>query len=391
MGWSLHRKPGLTVHNPAYSFKGYTIATPIGGEAALLLDMDGRVVHRWTFPDARPEYAILTDDGKMLCRCLPPQDANAPFKPAMEDDPPMPLEERAKKLPSNYRWLREVDWDANVLWQHEDPLLHHDFFKTRDDTFLVTRFVQMEKALSDKVRGNRRARQSHHPMLTDEILEIDRSGKVVWSVRLDEVLDPKLDPLGVLERRIEWTHTNAVCQSDDGTRVMFSSKNANRVGIIDKATKALVWRFGHPVTSGQHHARWLPNGNIHMFDNGTRREGLPFSRVIEVEPQSQKVVWEYQANPPFALFSPNISSADRLANGNTLICEGMTGRILEVTRRGETVWEWHNPFAQTVRGNQTSFALWRAHRYAADHPALAGRELDPGRHAALNRMYGLEG
>ncbi len=389
MGWSLHRKPGLTFHNPAYSFKGYTIATPIGDDRIYLIDMAGRVVHTWSFPDAQPEYGYLTDDGKLLCRCVPKPDPTAVFKSASEDDPPMPLEERAAKLPSNYRWLREVDWDGTVLWQYEDPTLHHDFFKTRNDTFLVSRFVQMDKALSDKVRGARRAKRGHHPMLTDEYQEIDRSGRVVWSVRLDDVLDPRLDPLAPLERRIEWTHTNSICESDDGAQVLFSSKNTSRVGIIDKATKALAWRFGQPVTSGQHHARWLPNGNIHLFDNGFRREGLTYSRVIEVAPETSQIVWEYQANPPFSFFSPHISSADRLANGNTFICEGVSGRVFEVTRQGETVWEWHNPFAQTVRGAQTSFAVWRAHRYSPDHPALAGHDLNPDRFRALNELFGL--
>ena len=247
----------------------------------------------------------------------------------------------------------------------------------------------MEKALSDRVRGPGKARRSHHPMLTDEFQEINRAGEVVWSVRLDEVLDPSLDPLGPLERRIEWTHANSVCENDEGTQVLFSSKNTNRVGVIDKATKTLVWRFGHPVTSGQHHARWLPNGNIHIFDNGIRREGLPFSRVIEVKPETKEIVWEYQANPPFAFFTPNVSSADRLPNGNTLICEGISGRLFEVTRRGETVWEWHNPFVETVRGTQLSFMLWRAHRYSADHAALTGRDLDPARFRALNAQFGL--
>ena len=389
MGWSLHRPPGLTTHNGAYSFKGYTLLTPIGGDSVYLIDMQGQVVHRWRFAEVRPEYAYFTDQGRLLLRCLPTAPPDAKFKPASEDDPPMPLEERARLLPSNYRFLREVDWDGETLWQHEDSLLHHDFHHTKADTFLVSRFVQMDKALSDRVRGAGRARRSHHPMLTDEFQEINRAGEVLWSVRLDELLDPKLDPLGVLERRIEWTHTNSICQSDDGQRVLFSCKNANRVGIIDKATKTLAWRFGAPVTSGQHHARWLPNGNVHLFDNGARREGLPFSRVIEVDPATSAIVWEYQANPPFSFFSPHISSADRLPNGNTLICEGVSGRIFEVTRRGETVWEWHNPFAQTVRGNQTSFALWRAHRYAPDHPALSGQDLDPARHRALNELHGL--
>ncbi len=128
MGWSLHRKPGLTFHNPAYSFKGYTIATPIGGDIVFLLDMAGRVVHRWRFADVRPEYAYLTERGTLLYRSLPPPDAGFRFKPAQEDDPPMPLEERARVLPSNYRFLTEADWEGETLWRHEDPLLHHDFW-----------------------------------------------------------------------------------------------------------------------------------------------------------------------------------------------------------------------------------------------------------------------
>jgi hypothetical protein len=390
MGWSLHRQPGLTHHNRALSSKGYTLITPVGGDSVFLLDIQGRIVWRWRFTGVRPEYAILTDRGALLCRTLPAGPPAGAFKPAGEDDPPMPLEERARTLPSNYRYLREVDFDGEILFEYEDPLLHHDFFHTPQDTFLVTRFVQMDKALSDRVRGPMRARRSHHPMLTDEILEIDRAGRIVFAIRLDEVLDPRLDPLAPLERRIEWTHTNSVCQSEDGDRILFSSKNTSRVGVIDKATRRLTWRFGHPVTSGQHHARWLANGNIQMFDNGLRREGVPFSRVIEVDPATDTVAWEYQANPPFAFFSPIVSSADRLDNGNTLICEGVSGRIFEVTREGETVWEWHNPFNHTIRGDQNSFMLWRAHRYGPDHPALAGRSFDPSRFRDLNAQYGLD-
>lgn len=389
MGWSLFRPPGLTTHNTAYSYKGYTIVTPIGGDSTYLLDMSGQVVHRWRPEGAKPEYAYLTDEGRLLCRCLPKGAPPPMSHSASETDPPMPLAERARMLPSNYSLLRELNWEGETLWEHEDPVLHHDFFATKRDTFLVTRFVQMEKALSDQVRSGMRAKAGHHPMLTDEYLEVNRAGDVVWSVRLDEILQPKLDPLGPLERRIEWTHTNSICESADGTQVLFSCKNANRVGIIDKATKTLVWRFGHPITSGQHHARFLPNGNVHIFDNGLRREGLPFSRVIEVDPKTSKIVWEYQANPPFSFFSPNISSADRLPNGNTLICEGISGRVFEVTRGGETVWEWHSPFPQTARGTQVSYMIWRAHRYSPDHPSLAGRDLDPARFRALNAMHGL--
>ena len=388
MGWSLHRPAGVSTHNRAMSFKGYTLLTPGSGEVCLI-DMDGRVCHNWRFPEWHAQYAAFADDGRLLVRGGPPRDPSKPFRQGAESDPLMTIEERCTLLPSNYQQLREVDWAGEVLWEHHDPLMHHDFFKTPRDTFLVTRNVLMDKAASDRVRGWKKARKTDHPMVTDEIQEVDRDHNVLWSVRLDEVLDPVLDPIGILERRIEWTHTNSICESPDGRKILFSCKNINRVGLIDKATRSLDWRFGHPVTNGQHHARFLPNGNIHMFDNGTRKPGLPASRVIEVEPTSQKVVWEYQANPPFSFFSPIVSSADRLANGNTLICEGISGRIFEVTRKGETVWEWNNPFTATVRDGQLSTQLWRAHRYSPDHPAFAGQDLDPGRHKAMNRMYGL--
>ena len=152
MGFSLHRKPGLTFHNPTLSWKGYTLLTPVGGDSTYLIDMAGEVVHRWRFTDVTPEYGFFTDAGTLLVRCAPK--SAAPFRPSKEDDPPMPLEERARSLPSNYRYLREVDWDGTTLWEHDDPVLHHDFFQTCRDTVIVTRFVQMEKALSDRVRGS---------------------------------------------------------------------------------------------------------------------------------------------------------------------------------------------------------------------------------------------
>ncbi len=39
-----------------------------------------------------------------------------------------------------------------------------------------------------------------------------------------------------------------------------------------------------------------------------------------------------------------IPGAQRLKNGNTLICEGLWGRFFEVTRDKEIVWEYILPF-----------------------------------------------
>ena len=93
---------------------------------------------------------------------------------------------------------------------------------------------------------------------------------------------------------------------------------------------------------------------------GARQQWL---RVLEIDPVTLAVAWLYAA-PNF--FSTNISGAQRLANGNTLITEGAPGRVFEVTAEREIVWEYINP----VRGG------------AADQfiPVVAwGQRIDPAK------------
>ena len=108
----------------------------------------------------------------------------------------------------------------------------------------------------------------------------------------------------------------------------------------------------------------LPGGgNILLFDNGgyagfgSLLPGLPphypnrlrdYSRVIEFDPRTLEIVWEYENRQPLEgerkFFSSFISGAQRLPNSNTLITEGIRGRVFEVTQQGEIVWEFISPF-----------------------------------------------
>jgi hypothetical protein len=69
--------------------------------------------------------------------------------------------------------------------------------------------------------------------------------------------------------------------------------------------------------------------------------------VLEINPTTKEIVWQYDASssgkPFWSFFSSFISSARRLPNGNTLICEGMYGRLFQVNAQGEIVWEYVNP------------------------------------------------
>jgi outer membrane protein assembly factor BamB len=100
-----------------------------------------------------------------------------------------------------------------------------------------------------------------------------------------------------------------------------------------------------------------------IFDNGTHRAQLPYSRVIEIDLATGEVVWSYEETPPIAFFSPIISNAQRLWNGNTLINEGASGRLFEVSAQGELVWEYINPYFSGPTARDQQNAVFRAYRY----------------------------
>jgi hypothetical protein len=133
--------------------------------------------------------------------------------------------------------------------------------------------------------------------------------------------------------------------------------------------------------SGQHDAHLIPKGlpgagNLLVFDNQGEAGYPPAelavnggSRVLEIDPATKQIVWEYQGEdsdrPNWSFSSTFISSARRLPNGNTLIDEGMHGRFFQVTPQGEIVWEYVNPyFAKSpvggVKGAVTTNWTYRA-------------------------------
>jgi len=129
---------------------------------------------------------------------------------------------------------------------------------------------------------------------------------------------------------------------------------------------------------------------VMIFDNGINRpiEEVTFSRVIELNPESKEIEWQYEALPKNDFYSPACSGAQRLPNGNTLICETMNGRIFEITPEGEIVWQYICPFFNPLPSWGNVNWVFKAYRYGPDDPRLKGRKLDPKKHEEWNRLYG---
>ncbi len=218
----------------------------------------------------------------------------------------------------------------------------------------------------------------------------------------------------------DWLHTNAVSYDPELDLIALSTPHLCELWVIDHSTTTaeaasntggrrgrggdLLWRWGNPRVHGagedadkrlfyQHDPTWQrgPDGDVRLlfFNNGRgRADGdyssvdelvLPFTddggfRIAPGEPHGPaEPAWSY--SDPDTFFSAFISGAQRLPNGNTLICSGVAGRIFEVTRAGEIVWDYRNPLGGDVEppdhaGKAPPLALFRATRLPRDHPGV---------------------
>ena len=396
---------GTTIYDPTRAWNGFTVLSPLGTQAVLVIDMNGNVVKRWDgFNNSAGGPARVFPGGFVMAA----SGARPPHQESLE--------------------LIQRDFDGNVAWrfsrgeqiQTQDggknwaARQHHDW--QRDDypagyyspestpsieggtTLILTHTDRTQPKVADV------------PLEDDRLIEVSKSGDIVW----EWVASDHIDELGFAadarkairdasafnkgRGSFDWLHVNSAHYLgpnrwfDQGDRrfapnnVIISSREASLLAIVGRDGK-IVWRLGPDFTEskelrairqiiGQHHAHLIPKGlpgagNLLVFDNGGS-SGYGFanpiapdgrgafaratSRVLEINPVTLELVWSY-ANARF--FSTNISSAQRLVNGNTLITAGAGGRMFEVTREGAIVWEYMFPL---FTGANSSNAVYRSYR-----------------------------
>jgi len=218
--------------------------------------------------------------------------------------------------------------------------------------------------------------------------------------------------LGLAEHEADWNHINSIDYNEKYDQILLSVRNFCEVWVIDHSTTTqeasghtggnsgkggdLLYRWGNPQTYktgeasnqkffGQHDAKWIDSGypgagDILVFNNGVGRPGGEYSSVDEFVPPvddqgfynytpgvsfgPDEQLWIYTAEPN-EFFSDYISGAQRLPNGNTLICDGAHGSLFEVTFDKKIVWLYTNEFPIPTR-NEVPSAL----RYAPNYPGL---------------------
>ena len=387
MGWSPFRKTGLTHYQPESCLDGYTLFAPVGYDDLLLLNMEGQVVKQWLFDGESPNLARFRPNGNLIIQMLSIEKRKEAQELADDDHSNPDL--RCLRLGGGTTSIHEYDWDGNLIWRYDDPRMHHDFYELENGDILYPQWVVLPEEVSQKVKGGYPQAPDRPYMFGDDIVQVNRAGEEVGRWKTWEMLDPEEDPIGPLQGRWEWTHMNSVAMMPDG-KLLASLCENSRVVLIDPDQHKIIWKLGQPTISQQHHATPVKDGNIQIFDNGRNRPmSIPYSQVIEIDPTIDEIVWKFKPDNSEQFFSAHISSAQRLSNGNVLICEGAGGRLFEVTPESEVVWEWITPIIGSRPGGRELQWVYRANRYAADHPAFVGKDLDPNNYAELNAKYEL--
>jgi hypothetical protein len=395
MGWSSYRKTGL-LYRDTKSYGGYTIIVPNGGDHTYLLGPDGKIVHAWNIPWFRPGYAYLTPAGTLLARGRLLQET----------------EKGRDFVPDKADILVEFDWNSNPIWRWEGADLHHGMYRMPNGNTLVIIWTPLPDGFHQRINGGlpkgywdavlekdpsfrdfllegmgvggRPKMDGHYG---DSIVEVDPKGNIVKQWNTFDHLSPEEEPTCAFCPSFEWTHANSIDMTTDGD-VLVSFREISLIARIDWKTGDVLWKYGRPVISHQHDPSETPDGNILVFDNGAHHPIQGRTRVVEVDPKTDKVVWQFSGDPVFSFRCLHIGGCQRLPNGNTLICEGECGRLIEVTPDKEVCWEWISPFIHDFKG-KPNIQIFKTRTYGAASPELAGRDLGAADCEAINSRYGL--
>lgn len=276
-------------------------------------------------------------------------------------------------------------WDDEIIWEQEFPI-HHDIVLTPHQTIIT---------LSKEVREYKGRKVDFCV-----VVEFDLNGKELsrWSTwenlkslqkhhRLLELDRPKFFLLPEPEGRKDQTPWGGnydyyrlnsfqlLPENESGKKDkrfrpgnwLISFRHGSMVFILDQDTKEVVWKcIANDIPDsleGQHSPTMLGHGRILIFDNGRYRG---WSRVLELDPISMKIEWQYRA-PGFYTLSQGY--AQKLPNGNVLVTEAEEGHVFELSPDQEIVWGYYHPDIQHQSNSlhPENFGrrqwIYRMHRY----------------------------
>lgn len=392
---------------------GATLFAPLGLTTTYLINESGDPIQSWE-SDHGPGLSVYLLDDLTLLRTASPG-GNGVFGQTGG----------AGGRVEQYDWDGSLLWEFD--YSTPEYMLHHDIEYLPGGNILMIAW-EYKSAAEAVAAGRDPSLLADGELWPDKVIEVEPAGasggNIVWEWHVWDHLiqdfDATKENYGVVadhpekidinmilgQGKADWTHCNAVDYHPGLGQVLLTVHNFSEIWIIDHNTTTeeaageagdLVYRWGNPRAYGRgggsdqqlfvpHDGRWIEDdcpgaGDILIFNNGKGRSGGDYSTVDQITPPEDgggtyyldageaygpvAPNWTYQAIPASGFYADHISGAQRLPDGNTLICNGPAGTFFEVNNGGETLWEYVNPYSSSgTQGN----SVFRAVRCCQDLP-----------------------
>lgn len=415
--------------NTMDSYNGYTLFNPISSKTTYLINNCGEQMHSWTSA-YRPGLSTYFLENGILLRTR--NTNNSTFNVGGAGGGIEMLD-----------WNGNVIWDYTVSnsteCQHHDIeyLPNGNILAIVWDSKTSAEAAQAGRSLSGNTLWSEKIIEIQPDLVNgggtivwewkvwDHLIQDFDSTKNNFGVISDfpELIDINFSSGNPTNK--DWLHVNSIDYNADLDQILLSNHVFSEIWIIDHSTNSsqaashsggthnkggdLLYRWGNPQTYDhgtatnqllfkQHDAHWikdsLMDGGMIMVFNNQAGSPATYSEVNIVNPFIDDsgnysysgsaylpldFHWTYKSSTLSNFYAANISGAQRLPNGNTLICEGTSGRFFEVDYSGNIVWEYMNPVSQSgilTQGDPASQNLvFNCYRYSTNYSGFSGQTL----------------
>ncbi|MRX63254.1 aryl-sulfate sulfotransferase [Maribacter luteus] len=374
---------------------GYVLVNDASDNRVYLMTKEAKVVYEWNLPAGIGNDAELMDDGRLLVS--------------------LNAENVFYDIGGYAGRIQLINPDRSVAWDYlyssQESISHHDVEMLPDGNILF--LAWQKKTKQEALLAGYDGSPDNEILLPESIIEINpETDQIEWEWHawdhLIQDIDSTKSNYGSIsdnpqkidinyydDERGDLMHANGLDYDPNRDLIFLSVNFYSEVWVLDHSTTkteaaletggnynkggSLIYRFGNPTAYknnkgnrlffNNHFPNILKNneigaGNILIYMNGN--DGSEQSRIYELDMPDEftlkpdtnnepSILWEFTDSE---LYSPLVSGAVRLPNGNTLITEGRYG-YWEVTNEGEVVWKFE--------GNKL---FWRGYTYPIDHPGV---------------------
>ncbi len=428
------------------SLNGYTLFNPIRSTSTYLIDNCGRLVKEWESIYTPGNSTYLTEYGNLLRTASSGVQSNPVFAFGGAG-------ERIQEVDWDNNLLWEFIYSDSTHRMHHDFVqlpngnlimpawelkTAAEAIEAGRDTALLPDGVMWAEFVIEVVPGTGEIVWEWH--IWDHLIQDFDSTKNNYGVIADNpgLFDINLTGGPTANGGKNQMHINSIDYSPMMDQILINSFFLSEFYIIDHSTTTaqaaghtggnsglggdLLYRWGNPqnydhgtadnrTVYGAHNVHWVTSGpdagKIMFFNNGNGRPGGPHSSIDIIVPPVDDYItgryiydpgiayaplapeWSYVADPPESFYSNFLSGAQRLSNGNTLVCSGANGRFFEIDENEEIVWEYVNPVINDggilsqgdtipLFGGRNANIVFRATRYEEGYSGLIDVDLTPG-------------